>query len=95
MGNSVASILKDLTNSTLMGERSGGGSGSIIPVLLGNGWCFQYTVSKTLNLAMELTEDGINPDIEVVLPIDYWDTTHQEMGIDPQLDKAIEILLIN
>ena len=94
MGNSVASILKDLTNSTLLGERSGGGAGSITPVLLGNGWYFHYTVSKTLNLAMELTEDGINPDIEAELPVDYWITTHQETGIDPQLDKAIEMLLI-
>lgn len=42
---------------------------------------------------MELTEDGINPDIEVELPFDYWDTTHQETGIDPQLDKAFEMLL--
>ncbi|NHB69258.1 S41 family peptidase [Perlabentimonas gracilis] len=94
MGNSVASILKDLTNSTLLGERSGGGAGARGPVLLGNGWYFHYTVNKTLNLAMELTEDGINPDVEVELPVDYWDTTHQETGIDPQLDKALEMLLI-
>lgn len=94
MGNSVASILNDLTSCTLLGEKSGGGAGGTNPILLGNGWYFQYTVCKTLNLAMELTEEGINPDIEVVLPVDYWTTTHQETGIDPQLDKAIEMLLI-
>lgn len=92
LGNSIVSILKDLTNCIQVGEKSGGGAGGTIPVLLGSGWFFNYTICKTLKLSLELTEDGIDPDIAIEVPTDYWDTTHSETDYDPQLDKALEIL---
>jgi hypothetical protein len=93
MANSIVSILKGIRECTLVGERTGGGGGSVVNVILLNGWRFKYTFSRSLNLSMELIEDGILPDVLVELPSDYWSTIHQETGSDPQLDKSLEILL--
>lgn len=93
MGNFMASVMKDLTNSTFVGQKSGGGGGSVNSVYLPNGWGLTYTFSKAYNLAGELIEDGIIPDVEVTRNNVFWENEHRETGVDPQLEKAIEVLL--
>ncbi len=95
MGNFMASVMKDLTNSTLVGQKTGGGGGTINSVYLPNGWGLTYTFTKIYNLEGEVIEDGINPDVEVIRDNDFWENEHRETGIDPQLEKALEILQRN
>ncbi len=95
MGNYMASIMKDLTNSTFVGQKTGGGGGSVNSVYLPNGWGLNYTFSRAYNLGGELIEEGIKPDVEVIRDNDFWENEHRETGIDPQLEKAIEVLLEN
>ncbi|MCW3786515.1 S41 family peptidase [Plebeiibacterium sediminum] len=95
MGNFMASVLKDLTNSTFVGQKTGGGGGTINSVYLPNGWGLTYTFTKIYNLEGQTIEDGINPDVEVIRNNDFWENEHRETGIDPQLEKALEVLQRN
>ncbi|WP_066632372.1 S41 family peptidase [Labilibacter marinus] len=93
MGNFMASVMKDITACKLVGQKTGGGGGCVISVYLNGGWSLTYTFDRVYNLSGELIEDGILPDIEVLKSKDFWENDHQETGEDPQLEKALEVLL--
>ncbi len=93
MGTFMASVMNDLSNSNLVGQKTGGGGGTINSVYLPNGWGLTYTFSRAYNLAGELIEDGIKPDVEVIRDNDFWENEHSETGVDPQLEKAIEVIM--
>jgi hypothetical protein len=92
MGNSLAFIIKDLTNCTVIGEQSGGGGGSVIRSYLPAGWGLGYTNTRDYDLSKHLMENGLKPDIEVIRSKEFWEKVHPVKGEDPQLEKAIEVL---
>ncbi|MCU4174741.1 S41 family peptidase [Carboxylicivirga sp. N1Y90] len=92
MGNHIVSALNDLRDCQLLGENTGGGGGSVLAVHLTGGWVLNYTFSRSLDVNKKWIEDGIEPDIEVTRPYEFWKNEHWQTGEDPQLEKALEIL---
>lgn len=92
MGNSLAFIIKDITNCTVIGEHTAGGGGSVMSTFLPAGWRLTYTNTRAYDLSKHLIEDGLSPDIEVIRSQQFWNEVHPVTGEDPQLEKAIEVL---
>jgi len=85
----LAGALKDLDLATLIGEKTFG-KGSVQELKhLPDGSALKVTIAEWLTpLGNSINEVGIDPDIEVELTAeDYLEEK------DPQLDKAIEVLL--
>jgi len=84
----LAGCLRDNRNVLLIGEKSFG-KGSVQELeRLGEGSSLKITVAKWLTPSGEfITDQGLEPDVEIeITDQDY------EQDIDPQLDKAIEII---
>ncbi|KKM99828.1 hypothetical protein LCGC14_1143950 [marine sediment metagenome] len=92
----VAGTLQDLDRATIVGVKSYGKGSvqSIIP--LSNGGKLRLTVAKYYTAGGTTPHDvGITPDVVVELPEGYWDNIpvrERRNHIDPQLQKAIDIL---
>lgn len=92
----VAGTLQDLGRATIVGVKSYGKGSvqSIIP--LNNGGTLRLTVAKYYTAGGTTPHDvGITPDIVVELPENYWEdipVAERRWHIDPQLQKAIDIL---
>jgi len=85
----VSGALKDYGLATLVGMKTFG-KGSVQELIpLDDGSAIKITVAKWLTPnGLDITEEGISPDIE----IDFTDEDY-ENDRDPQLDKAIELLV--
>lgn len=92
LGNTIASVFDNVRVSKLIGEKTGGGGGSVHAVHLTGGWTLNYTFSRNLSAAKKFIEEGIQPNITVAPPYDFWQDEHWETGEDPQLEKAIDVL---
>ena len=79
--------MKQLPQATIIGDRTGGGSGLPFTYNLLNGWNIRLSSSPILDANGNDTEWGIDPDIKVDM-----DTTAALNGHDTILDKAIEVL---
>ncbi len=92
----VAGTLQDLGRATILGVKSYGKGSvqSIIP--LSNGGNLRLTVAKYYTAGGTTPHGvGITPDVVVELPEGYWDNIpvrERREHIDPQLQKAIDIL---
>ncbi len=85
--NDFVLYMSQLSNVTLIGDKTGGGGGIPTDYILANGWKLQYTSTVTLSPDKLYTENGIDPDISInITPIQEMD------GDDPILDKAIQLL---
>lgn len=85
--NAFALYLKGLPNVTLIGDRTGGGSGMPFSSELPGGWAVRFSAAPILNREMEHTEFGIDPDIKVdITSADY------QRGVDTILERAIDHL---
>jgi hypothetical protein len=71
-----------LANITTIGQRSGGGSGSVADGFLANGWKWSLSTSEFIDHLGNHLDNGIDPDISVSL--DTSDTTQDEI-----LERAI------
>ena len=60
-----------------MGQRSGGGSGSVADGYLANGWYWGLSTSEFIDAKGRHLDDGVEPDISVAL--DLTDTTKDEV----------------
>ena len=92
----VAGTLQDLERATIVGVKSYG-KGSVQNVIpLSNGGILRLTTAKYYTAGGTTPHDvGITPDVVVELPEGYWDNIpviERRDHIDPQLQKAIEIL---
>lgn len=92
----VAGTLQDLERATIIGVKSYG-KGSVQSVIpLRNGGTLRLTTAKYYTAGGTTPHDvGITPDIVVELPEGYWDDIpiiERRNHIDPQLQKAIDIL---
>lgn len=85
--NNFVQVMKQLPQATIIGDRTGGGSGLPFTYNLLNGWNIRLSSSPILDANGHDTEWGIDPDIKVDM-----DTTAALNGHDTILDKAIEVL---
>ena len=60
-----------------MGQRSGGGSGSVADGYLANGWYWALSTSEFIDAKGRHLDDGVDPDIPVLLDLE--DTTRDEI----------------
>lgn len=85
--NAFAMYMGALPNVTLMGDRTGGGSGMPFSSELPGGWGIRFSASPVYDLDMQHTEFGIAPDIKVSI-------THEDYrnDIDTILERALDFL---
>ncbi|MEN9917964.1 MAG: hypothetical protein RL662_400 [Bacteroidota bacterium] len=63
--NDLVNAMSYAPNTTIIGDRTGGGSGLPLSSELPNGWSVRFSSSPMLNANKEHTEFGIDPDIKV------------------------------
>lgn len=85
--NDFVNKMRLLPRVTIMGDRTGGGSGLPFSSELPIGWSVRFSACPMLNADREITEFGIDPDIRV-------DMTEEDMsrGIDTIIEEAIKLL---
>ncbi|MBO5268289.1 MAG: S41 family peptidase [Muribaculaceae bacterium] len=84
--NNFVSVVQYLPQFTLVGDRTGGGSGMPFNSEIPCGWAIRFSGSPVYDAQMQATETGIEPDVKVDLDLEA-----SLKGIDTMLDKAIEI----
>ncbi len=74
-------------NATIVGDKTGGGSGLPFSSELPNGWSIRFSASPIMDAEMNQLEFGIDPDIKI-------DMTEADMdkGIDTIIEKGKEII---
>jgi carboxyl-terminal processing protease len=84
----LAGALRDDRNVQLVGEKSFG-KGSVQQLMpFGDGSSLKVTIAKWLTPnGSQISEIGLTPDVEVKNTVE-----DEDKGLDPQLDKAIEIV---
>lgn len=86
--NNFVSKMRELPNVRTLGGSTGGGSGFPFTSELPNGWSIRFSTSPILDVNMEHTEFGIEPDIEINLLSEDTDK-----GVDTLIEAAINYLL--
>jgi len=84
--NNFVSVVRYLPQFTIVGDRTGGGSGMPFNSEIPCGWSVRFSASPVYDARMQVTEHGIAPDVHIDL-----DPEAALSGIDTMLDKAIEI----
>ncbi|MGL5938237.1 MAG: S41 family peptidase [Phocaeicola sp.] len=85
--NDFANMMKELPLATLIGDKTGGGSGLPFSSELPNGWSIRFSASPMFSSSMEQIEFGIDPDIKVnISPEDY------RRGVDTIIEAAIALI---
>lgn len=92
----IAGTLQYLHRATLIGIKSYG-KGSVQTIMpLNNGGALRLTIAKYYTAEGTSPHGvGISPDIEVILPENYWDDVEPEnisTHIDPQIQRAIDYI---
>ncbi len=92
----VAGTLQDLGRATIVGVKSYGKGSVQTMIPLNNGGTLRLTIAKYYTAGGTSPHGvGITPDVIVELPEGYWDdipVKERRDHIDPQLQKAIDIL---
>lgn len=81
--NDFVNAMTYAPNATIIGDKTGGGSGLPFSSELPNGWSVRYSSSPMLNAEKEQIEFGIDPDIK----IDMIEADMQK-GIDSIIERA-------
>ena len=63
--NDFVKIMHSLPRVTIVGDRTGGGSGLPYSSELPNGWSVRFSACPSFDAEMQHTEFGIEPDIKV------------------------------
>lgn len=85
--NSFAMFLKGLPGVTLLGDKTGGGSGLPMMSEIPNGWSLRLSACPMLDRKGEHTELGIEPDVKVDLTSEDFQRT-----IDTLIEAARQLL---
>lgn len=85
--NEFASMMHALPNVTLVGYRTGGGSGMPMSNSLPNGWTVRYSACPTYDSQKRQTEFGIEADVSVHL-----DDADTQRGIDTIIEAARKVI---
>jgi carboxyl-terminal processing protease len=84
--NHFVMMMRELPHVTIMGDKTGGGSGLPLSNTLPNGWSLRYSASPILDAQGNHTEFGIEPDVKVEITSEDWDK-----GIDTIIEEAIKL----
>ena len=88
--NTFVTVMRQLPNVIIMGDRTGGGGGFPISSMLPNGWSVRFSSCPTYDENYKLTEEGIEPDSTVYL------TDHDiQRGVDVIIETAYSLLQKN
>lgn len=85
--NNFVSIMQYLPNVTIVGDNTGGGSGMPFSSEIPCGWSVRFSGSPVYDARMQVTENGVAPDIHVDLNPDS-----ARVGIDTMLNTALSVL---
>ncbi len=85
--NDFVNIMKMAPNATIIGDKTGGGSGLPFSSELPNGWSIRFSASPMYDINKKHTEFGIEPDIYVEL-LDE----DKKRDKDSIIEKAREII---
>lgn len=85
--NNFVSVMQQLPQVTVVGARTGGGSGMPMSYELSCGWGVRMSASPVLDAQGRGTEDGVMPDIEATIT-----DADTAAGRDPIIDAAIALL---
>ena len=81
--NDFVNQMSCLPNVTIIGDKTGGGSGMPFTSELPNGWTVRFSASPHFSVDMEQIEWGIDPDIKIDM-----DETDEAKHIDTIIEKA-------
>lgn len=81
--NAFTMFLKGQPNITIVGDRTGGGSGMPFHTELPNGWTLRFSACPMYSAQMEQTEMGIDPDIKVDIA-----SSDLQRGVDTIIETA-------
>lgn len=85
--NEFVSIMKYASNVTIMGDKTGGGSGLPFTSELPNGWAVRFSASPMFNAEKEHIEFGVEPDIYVNMKAE-----DKEKNLDTIIERARDLL---
>lgn len=85
--NDFVNVMKHAPNATIIGDKTGGGSGLPFSSELPNGWSVRFSASPMYNVDKEHIEFGIEPDIYVSMT-----ESDKAKGKDTIIEKAREVI---
>jgi hypothetical protein len=85
--NDFVNKMRQLPYATIMGDRTGGGSGLPFNSELPNGWIVRFSASPILDADKQHTEHGIEPDIKIDLL-----ATDIARGKDTMIETAVRFI---
>ena len=85
--NEFVSIMKYAPNVTIVGDKTGGGSGLPFSSELPNGWSVRFSACPMFNAEKEHIEFGVDPDVEVMML-----SSDSEKKIDTIIERARAII---
>lgn len=87
--NDFVSVMKQLPTVTIMGDKTGGGSGLPFSSEIPNGWSIRFSASPMYDADKTQTEFGIEPDIWVSTT-----TTDSQRGKDTIIERARQLIAL-
>ena len=85
--NDFVKIMRSLPHVTVVGDRTGGGSGLPFSSELPNGWSVRFSACPSFDADMQHTEFGIEPDIKIGMTDD-----DRLQGLDTIIETARALL---
>lgn len=85
--NEFVSIMKYARNVTVLGDKTGGGSGLPFTSELPNGWSVRFSASPMFNAEEEHIEFGVDPDIHVNML-----QSDKEKNRDTLIERARDVI---
>ena len=86
--NAFVMYVKGLPGVTIVGDKTGGGSGMPLTSELPCGWTLRFSACPMYDRQMALTEEGITPDVKVDITSDDY-----RRDIDTIIETARRIIL--
>ena len=84
--NHFVMMMRELPHVTIMGDKTGGGSGMPLSNTLPNGWNVRFSACPILDAEGNHTEFGIEPDINVQITSEDWNR-----GADTMIEEALKL----
>lgn len=85
--NYFVMLMQELPHVTVVGDRTGGGSGLPFNSILPNGWNIRFSACPILDAKGNHTEFGIEPDVRTDITSEDWNR-----GRDTMIEKAKELI---
>lgn len=88
--NDFVNCMRQFPNVTILGDKTGGGSGLPFTSEIPNGWSIRFSASPIYDADMNQLEFGIEPDIWVDM-----ESADMEQGKDTMIEEACNVLMQN